>query len=253
MSDLHLEWCGGVASLRAFTYAEDSDALILAGDIGEVDDVYQTFKDWPVPVLAVLGNHEFYGAVYEDVRERAAKLSALDPSQFRFLDPGVAVIGDTRIIGCTLWTDGNLYGNVEDGLFYTGALNDYVKIKRRHNEFTPRFTASECIEQLGFLKRSFAQPWEGKTLIVTHHAPSVRGAAPQFIGSKMNPGFASNFEHVVDSFGAPWCHGHMHNSSDYSLGNGRVIANPRGYPGRLKDGQIVFENSTFDPLLTIIV
>jgi hypothetical protein len=26
-----------------------------------------------------------------------------------------------------------------------------------------------------------------------------------------------------------WCHGHMHNSSDYTVGDGRVLCNPRGY------------------------
>ena len=36
---------------------------------------------------------------------------------------------------------------------------------------------------------------------------------------------------LKDSKAALWVHGHIHGQSDYVLGETRVIANPRGYPG----------------------
>jgi hypothetical protein len=38
-----------------------------------------------------------------------------------------------------------------------------------------------------------------------------------------------------------WCHGHMHNFTDYMVGDTRVLANPRGYKGY----EAIAE--TFDP------
>ena len=42
-----------------------------------------------------------------------------------------------------------------------------------------------------------------------------------------------------------WIHGHIHDSHDYTIGNTRVIANPRGYIDEL--------NPNFDPELVIEV
>lgn len=33
-----------------------------------------------------------------------------------------------------------------------------------------------------------------------------------------------------------WVHGHMHNASDYVIGDTRVVCNPKGYPGE-KNGE----------------
>ena len=47
----------------------------------------------------------------------------------------------------------------------------------------------------------------------------------------MNGGFASNLsEFIMDRPQIKvWQHGHMHNVSDYMMGETRVVCNPRGY------------------------
>ena len=41
--------------------------LILAWDIALAASAVNTFKDRPVPILCVLGNHEFYSRTLQDV------------------------------------------------------------------------------------------------------------------------------------------------------------------------------------------
>ena len=41
----------------------------------------------------------------------------------------------------------------------------------------------------------------------------------------------SNIEYLFERYAniKLWCHGHIHSSVDYELGNARIIANPLGY------------------------
>jgi hypothetical protein len=49
----------------------------------------------------------------------------------------------------------------------------------------------------------------------------------------MNGGYASDLsEFILDHENIKfWTHGHMHDPSDYEIGQCRVICNPRGYRG----------------------
>ena len=71
-------------------------------------------------------------------------------------------------------------------------------------------------------------------VVITHHAPSARCIRPWFEGSRLNPGFASDLDWVIARYQpALWVHGHMHDCVDESLGETRVMCNPRGVqPGR---------------------
>lgn len=103
-SDLHLELLP--EDLGAGLLVDphpDAELLILAGDIHNGVEAIRYFRNWPVPVLYVLGNHEFYGQLWEDVRERLRE-KASDTS-IQILDNDTHVIGDVRFLGTTLWTD----------------------------------------------------------------------------------------------------------------------------------------------------
>jgi predicted phosphodiesterase len=49
----------------------------------------------------------------------------------------------------------------------------------------------------------------------------------------MNGNFASRLDDLILDHPeiAVWVHGHMHNPSDYQVGDTRVLCNPRGYIG----------------------
>jgi hypothetical protein len=49
----------------------------------------------------------------------------------------------------------------------------------------------------------------------------------------MNGGYCSNLEEFILDHPQIrlWTHGHMHDPSDYMIGETRVVCNPRGYVG----------------------
>ena len=111
ISDLHLR------PQHEFSIpATDADLIVLAGDIGRG----LTGVEWAMaecarldkPAVYVLGNHEYYTQVFPDLVEEARRLTA--GSRVQVLENDVITQGRVRILGCTLWTDLLLYGEVEE-------------------------------------------------------------------------------------------------------------------------------------------
>lgn len=71
LSDLHLE-------TESFTPepAPDAELLVLAGDVDSGWGGLQKFRDWPVPVLYVPGNHEYDQRDFDAARAGLFALSA---------------------------------------------------------------------------------------------------------------------------------------------------------------------------------
>ncbi len=221
LSDLHLyHWAntsGGkgvrklMGGIKASLEEERPDIIIDAGDLERPDIWYDYVESNLVlrqtPYITVSGNHDYYGKYY----------------QGPYHDMKYMRVGGVLIIAATLWTD----FNKDDPLAhdYVGrGLNDFHLIKN--------FNTRICYETHK-LHRQFIE--DNSTLkpdiIVTHHSPSYRSVHPQFVGSPLNAGFASDMDEVVEKSGAKlWVHGHMHDPSDYYIGETRVIANPCGYP-----------------------
>jgi Icc-related predicted phosphoesterase len=90
-----------------------------------------------------------------------------------------------------------------------------------------------------------AEPFDGKTVVVTHHAPSSQSVHPRYARDLLTPAFASNLENLVEGDRvALWIHGHMHESFDYEIYGTRVVCNPRGYAPKAL-------NEDFDQIYTI--
>ncbi|HEX7026241.1 MAG TPA: metallophosphoesterase, partial [Gammaproteobacteria bacterium] len=72
------------------------------------------------------------------------------------------------------------------------------------------------------------------TVVVTHHAPATGSIAEQYKANMLNPAFISEMDELVTHSGARcWIHGHTHSRFDYTLGDTRVLCNPRGYPNEV--------------------
>ena len=105
-----------------------------------------------------------------------------------------------------------------------------------------------------FIAAALADPFDGTTVVITHHTPSPKSVHPRYAGDALNAAFSSNLEHLMIGSKAPalWIHGHTHDSYDYVVnGCTRVVANPRGYTGRY--GAVGQENALFNPGLVIEV
>ena len=194
------------------------------------------------------GNHEFYGGSIAATLKSLKALSA--GTAVRVLDNDEVVIDGVRFIGSTLWTDFRLFG---DGEQRTAAVAEALRFMRDYSRiflddallqrFTPLDSATLFQRHAAWLAHRLAQPHDGPTVVITHHAPSLSSIHPRFAGSLLNACFISDAEHLLDGNRvALWVHGHTHDSFDYQLNGTRVVCNPRGYA---KDG--VNENAQFDP------
>ena len=229
MSDLHLEF-------GEFTPTPmDADVLVLAGDIHmklrAMKWIETHFPD--VPVIYVPGNHEYYGSKFLG---HFLKLKEAAPKNVHVMDRDEIVIGGIRFLGTTLWTDFNLAWNQPLAMWDAQqSINDYKKItfgaSGRYRKLRPADLLAEHALSLSWLRKQLAQPFEGTTVVVTHHAPSEL-SIPEFYQDNrdnLNGAYASRLEHLFSESVPVWVHGHMHSTLDYELAGTRVLCNPRGY------------------------
>nr|WP_283254302.1 metallophosphoesterase [Ramlibacter paludis] len=248
LSDLHL----GVAGFEA--PPTDADVVVLAGDIARPADAVAFAGGLGKPVLYVAGNHEFYGASLDGT---VAQLRALCAgTQVHLLHDDALVLDGVRFLGTPLWTDFLLFGSGagrEDAEAAAARfMRDFQRIRVREDSpalLTPADTAALFQRHAGWLEGQLAQPFDGPTVVITHHAPSPRSIHARFEGSPVNACFVSRAEHLMGRDRvALWVHGHTHDSFDYEVDGTRVVCNPRGY--RRND---VDENARFDPGLVLTV
>src|SRR5262249_47582473 len=127
-SDLHLEFSGWSPP------PAPAEAILLAGDIAVgTHGIEWARRQFPgTPILYVPGNHEFYGAELPDAL--GALRSQARHCDVHFLDGDECVLGGTRFLGTTLWTDYALYGSEPAELDRAmadaaGEMNDFRMIK----------------------------------------------------------------------------------------------------------------------------
>jgi predicted phosphodiesterase len=256
-SDLHLEMLHrSFPSYNPIEPSPTADVLILAGDIASVADAVDAFADWPVPVIYVHGNHEAYGQQYDEVpgviRARAAG------TVVRYLERDAAVIGNVRFLGCCLWADYDLYGDRTLGMEKASLyMLDHQTIRSGvSTRFLPEDALAEHEKSLAWLQEQLATPFDGRTVVVTHHGVAPLSIHPKYGDDPANAAFASDLRHLLPGADV-WIHGHVHSSFDYQVGNARIIANPRGYArNRTMAGapqDLKWENPSFDPALVIEV
>lgn len=249
-SDLHLEFLqSALPGERLIAPAREADVLVLAGDIGSGVQAIEIFADWPVPVLYVAGNHECYGSTLETVRRDLA--DAARGTSVRFLHNSVADFGGTRFLGTTLWTDYKLSLNVPQAQAMDVAarrLADHGRIRHGRGLFTPANALAEHFESRAWLEQELATPYNGRTVVISHHGPHPASVHPRYASDPMNAAFVSDLSPLLEGVSL-WLHGHVHDSFDYTVHGCRVVANPLGYPRNTRSAMdargLRFENSHF--------
>ncbi len=259
-SDLHLEH-----SHRHPPFAlpaTNADVVVLAGDIDNgtraIDWAEKTFPDRTV--LYVPGNHEYYDA---DFKTAAAALRARArcSANVRLLDNDELTIDGVRFLGSTLWTDFALLGRQKMDQVIAESLKyvvDFRKIRMGGGLLTPQQTIDLHRDATAFLQAHLENPFAGKTVVVTHHAPHPGSVHPRWTGNLANAAFVSDLTRLMGK-SALWFHGHTHDSFDFTVHGTRVLANPMGYrtsnwrEPRTVDTplRVVTENGRFDPAMVI--
>lgn len=233
LSDLHLE-------TEAFEPEPNpaAELLVLGGDIDSRWDALERFRDWPVPVWMVAGNHEFDGRelteAWPALRARCEALGIV------LLERESRVVTDAagariRVVATVRWCDFDLFG--ESGRATAmRAASYYMRIMRstRHGvAFDPEGVREEALACRDWLAAELPKTgdWD-RTVVLTHFAPSLRSADPRY-GAQ--PGTASfcNADDALLPFASTWIHGHLHCRHDYLAehagGRTRVVCNARGH------------------------
>ncbi|WP_353506388.1 metallophosphoesterase [Variovorax sp. J31P207] len=271
LSDLHAEF-------ETFEAPKDLDydVAILAGDISSPGRVVARWLRDPtrfgeMPIVQIAGNHEYYESVLDE--EGAEMRRQAKEQGVHFLDCDEVVIAGVRFLGCTLWTDFRLridnpgfagqqvrllsdrHRSMMECLRY---LADYSAIRvddphtansRGSRRLVPMDTLRLHRQHRSWLRRKLAEPFEGPTVVVTHHAPHRKSLAPRYVDDWSSGGFVSEMRPEFFEVPVLWVHGHTHDSFDYEVGNCRVISNPRGYLNWHGE----FENKAFNPGLVVEV
>lgn len=247
LSDLHNEISPYSPHLRSY----DADLIILAGDIGaNVDGILWARKTWPdQAIIYIAGNHEFYRGIRLEILDGLRKTAK--ESNVIFLENDTVVFDGVRFIGCTLWTDFELFGadtKQKNMLHAPYGLLDYKMIFEtdKKTNFTPVKSLDLNAQSVFFLKEELNKSFDGETVVVTHHLPSIKSISAKYIDDPLSAGFASNLDHLLGK-SELWIHGHTHDSFDYRSKGTRVICNPRGYSTYRRP----VENFNFKPDLLV--
>lgn len=261
VSDLHLEF-GDIN----ITNDQGADVLILSGDICIANELY----DFPEPatpwsqaelkdasyrmqnaakyrdffkrvsfqfprVIYVAGNHEFYSGRWvkglKILRDEIAKYPNI-----HFLECDIVKIDDITFVGGTLWTDMNK-GDPLTLHAVRDMMNDFHSIRNDDAGFTPlrpAHTMARHRKMVEYIRAVIEGKFDEKFVVVGHHAPCRLSIHDHYKNDYiMNGAYASDLsDFILDHPQIKlWTHGHMHNPSDYMLGETRIVCNPRGYAG----------------------
>lgn len=261
ISDIHLEFTD-IDIKNEHGY----DLLIMAGDILVADDLhdhpepdvpytdeeikklgkrqraanlYRNFlkrvsNEFP-QVIYIAGNHEFYHgkwhASLDHIREECEKFSNI-----HFLEDQSITINNVVFMGATLWTNCNKNDPLTLNAIQN-AMNDFHLIRDDHKGFTklrPAIASLRHQKSLEFFKKTLEENKEKTCVVVSHHAPSFLSVHERYAKEYLTNGaYASDLsEFILDHPQIKlWVHGHMHNVSDYMIGETRIVCNPRGYEG----------------------
>lgn len=243
-SDIHLEF-------GKFKYEDDdSDVVVIAGDLGVGKSGLAWIKNnmKNKPVIYVAGNHEFYTNKYYLQKLYNELAIAAKGTNIHFLQNESVVIDGVNFIGATLWTDYDLYGNQNLGMWNARQrINDYQLIHASATEIVwPDHLLDEHKKSVQSILTLIDRT--KNNVIVTHHSPTEKSLDSRYENSSLNVAYASNLEKFIqlDPSISTWIHGHTHASADIQIGQCRVVCNPRGYVGHEL-------NHKFDPKKSIII
>ena len=231
----------------------------------------QQYAGWPVPVVYVPGNHE-YDALDVDEAHTALRATC-ERLGIHWLERETMELGDVRLIGTTLWADYDALAEVAPPVKpaarnkakrpgpvpmtaapvdpLTHRLRQREKAFRAANFYLHKMAGQRggalfdaaamrelALECQAWLVQALAQPFDGRTVVITHFAPTLHSADPRYGLSPGTAGFCNALDHLLPQADL-WLHGHLHCPQDTQLGRCRIVANPLGYAE--KNEQLAFQ------------
>ena len=228
ISDIHADF-----DMATTLHLEGGDTLLIAGDLCEVGAMQnhnllkklkEEFKKYD-KVISVMGNHEHYNGNFNTSAELYLEFL---PDVTLLDNTWITLSSDAMMFGATLWSDTSTNPCIN---ILARIWSDYKHIMLNDDNFTINQSQREYEFSLYCLKEGLKKYSDKKIIIMTHFAPSSLSVSDRWKGNDCNIFFHSALEELIldNPNIVVWCHGHMHNRSDYMIGNCRVMCNPRGY------------------------
>jgi predicted phosphohydrolase len=229
-SDLHLEFPANDLFLKNNPLKVVGDILILAGDIIPLnrvskrkeffDYISANFKE----TYWIPGNHEYY---HTDISLWAQK-QKFEIRDKVFLVNNFTMSKDSyRIVFSTLWSRISLLNAWQ----IERAMNDFHVITSKQLPFNTQDYNDLHKESLTFIQNELETEFTGKTIVVTHHVPTLQNYPPEYLGGVLNQAFAVNLDNLIyDTKPDFWIYGHHHrNVSEFKIGKTLMLTNQLGY------------------------
>jgi len=222
-SDVHLEFGPQISP------DNDADIIVAAGDIGIFKQGLKWLKKINKPVIYVAGNHEFYGYEYNQTLKMLRE--ECKGTSIHFLENDTFIYKNIRFLGCSLWADLYLEGD-EKANALGKTLNDFRKITYQDEAFNQRIFSTLHHSSKHWLETELAKNFDGKTIVVTHHAPT-EWSWDDSKNRLKKIAYCTDLKYLFHEYEIEaWFHGHIHSPGDYRVAGARILSNPRGYVGR---------------------
>ncbi|MWD29655.1 hypothetical protein E0K89_019415 [Aquicoccus sp. SCR17] len=96
---------------------------------------------------------------------------------------------------------------------------------------TPRDTRQAHLRHRRWLEERLAQPFDGRTIVITHHAPHP-ACLPE--GHPLPDAYASDLTDLIERYRPDsWLYGHVHAAADFEVAGCRLMNVSIGYPREL--------------------
>lgn len=115
-------------------------------------------------------------------------------------------------------------------------LSDHRAIRYKTVERIQKFTTANALSthesEKRWLEDQLEKRYQGKTIVVTHHAPHPISIPSKFPDSPIGPAFYSDLEDLIVKYDIDlWIYGHTHSNLDDVVADTRIVSNQAGYPG----------------------
>lgn len=261
LSDVHLEFYKSNKLIKLLdkikkTITEKRDILLLAGDIGKLDnqneiDNYKLFLNTIAPfynkILLVPGNHEYYDISINEADKKLLELETCIPNLKvlnnnrytidRQSKPPISILGSI-MWGCVSFDKLNLSSSINDFHKIIDFRRDPLDYIKNHN--INRNWLENQLKLLGD---------QHDLIVMNHHVPSNKLSHPKYARfSYLNSYYCSNLDHLFNNKSIKyWVYGHTHTANNSRLSNSNInfLCNPYGYPGE-NDNINYFVNFNID-------
>jgi predicted phosphodiesterase len=233
ISDIHIDHFVGGSNYPKIS--KNADLIVLCGDTTTYgsDIVFKHFakflkhirKVTQVPIVFVLGNHDYFGSNLETPIQHFKQVSSKFDNVYCLQNEAMVVQG-LNIFGSTFWS------SIPRSIFTHAhwGMADYCYIYCDNLKTPVQCEDTNLQNDIAVNSLLDASEVSKIDLIVTHHMPSFDLVSERYKTSRLTYCFASNCNELIKQVNPKaWMFGHTHEVIDKVIEGVRCVCNPFGY------------------------